>query len=706
MSASQGRTSTPVSPTLIVTDDTDRQITHYSHPKQQLASRYEPDQGLSLSRLSRIWEANGLTTTTSSRPVTRGSDQRRHRERSSTRRTRIADEDSNYGNSLYRRSVKPHHRPALPRGLEASSRTNPSLLSLLSSLTRTSDRSSGSNTTVTQRSYDRKTYERSRISNNMTRPKSSRKETSNDKHSRADSADVFKYMIDTSIANEKEHHSSSLASPSSSQYSSSDAGSSEDLGTPSSRSTFPSPTDTRSQSVNDMRQKFNSEFASSVRCDSHSPDPSLRSRSKQASVSDVDENGNEEKHDDDDEDEDEDDDEDDDEDEDQDDEEEEEEDQDDDEEEERRDLVAPLEVIQQRQRSCSRSSRPLSRPDNLSHQQDARRQHISYATNVQHDQVAEPMHNEKRSASTSSTGSERAAYAYHMAIQQYQYPPPPGGPFPGPIMNTQMIHPDHPPHAPDSPDVSQRTMAGYEMIAHELSDRESQISTVYRKFEYLNHRVLLHLQDELSELEEQLRTVDELIIQMDPALKEGKTTPVSRRGEAYCGGEIHYRRTSLLGRIFIKTEQYNRAMSSYATMSKDFRPAQPEQIETYRAWMNAHAPLHEIETRFLQRGHDLIVPESSNRPGNRPITTPSNSAKNSTLVYLPIALMLPVILFSVIPSLTGRLMVTALIAAGAFVAASSTRIGTMLEPREWTVCGAAYVLVMSALAGCIPRHAA
>lgn len=331
---------------------------------------------------------------------------------------------------------------------------------------------------------------------------------------------------------------------------------------------------------------------------------------------------------------------------------------------------------------------------------------MSYAMNAQHDQMMEPMHSEQRSASTSSTSSDRAAYAYHMAMQQYQYPPPPGGPFPGPAMNGQMVHPDHPPHAPDSPDLSQRTLAGYEMIAHELADRDSKVSTVYRKFEYLNHRVLLHLQDELSELEEQLRTVDELIVQMDPALTDGKTTPVSRRGEAYRGGEIHHRRTSLLGRIFMKTEQYNRAMSSYATMSKDFRPAQPEQIETYRAWMDTHAPVHEIETRFLQRGKDLIVPDSSSRSGSISMMNTSGSAKNSTLVYLPVALMLPLILFSVIPSLAGRLMVTALIATGAFVAASSTRIWTMLEPREWAVCGAAYVLVMSALAGCIPRHAA
>ena len=54
------------------------------------------------------------------------------------------------------------------------------------------------------------------------------------------------------------------------------------------------------------------------------------------------------------------------------------------------------------------------------------------------------------------------------------------------------------------------TMIGYELLAHKLSElkkgsKADSVVPAYRKFEQLNHRVLLHLQDEISELEEELR---------------------------------------------------------------------------------------------------------------------------------------------------------------------------------------------------------
>jgi hypothetical protein len=80
---------------------------------------------------------------------------------------------------------------------------------------------------------------------------------------------------------------------------------------------------------------------------------------------------------------------------------------------------------------------------------------------------------------------------------------------------------------------------------------------MYRKFEQLNHRVLLHLQDEISELEEELRQIDECIAQYAPRNESGQLQPASRRGEARYGNELHYKRTELLGRIFLKLGQYS-----------------------------------------------------------------------------------------------------------------------------------------------------
>ena len=80
---------------------------------------------------------------------------------------------------------------------------------------------------------------------------------------------------------------------------------------------------------------------------------------------------------------------------------------------------------------------------------------------------------------------------------------------------------------------------------------------LYRKFEQLNHRVLLHLQDELAELEEELANMDECIAQYSIRNEAGHVYPASRRREKHYGSEVHSRRTELLGRIYLKLGQYS-----------------------------------------------------------------------------------------------------------------------------------------------------
>lgn len=327
------------------------------------------------------------------------------------------------------------------------------------------------------------------------------------------------------------------------------------------------------------------------------------------------------------------------------------------------------------------------------------RQHMAYAHPTYPSHYVEPVYGQHRSPSASSTHS--SPYAYNMAVQQYQWPSPPAlAPHPA-AMEAHHDMTERPP-APDAPDLTKRTLTGYEMLALELSTSESPVTPLYRKFEYLHHRILLHLQDELCELEEQLRTVDEIIAQMDPASPESPRTPASRRGEAYGGTEIHHQRTNLLGRIFLKTEQYNRAMTAYTGAAKSGSRALSGDISAYRQWMEKHSPVHAAESSFLQREDDLVMPGKSEPP---PVVK-DMPTKHAALAYLPVALMLPLLLFSIIPTLAGRLAVTFLIAAGAFIVAATTQIRHFLPFREWAVCGTTYILLMTAIAGCIPQHAA
>ena len=109
-------------------------------------------------------------------------------------------------------------------------------------------------------------------------------------------------------------------------------------------------------------------------------------------------------------------------------------------------------------------------------------------------------------------------------------------------------------------------ITGYELLASNLSSSSRGTDTltpIYRKFETLNNRILLYLQDEISEIEEDLRKLDEADAQACAAMsgmtEEGGPVPTSRRLEARMPSEIHFRRLELLGRTFLKVGQYSKS---------------------------------------------------------------------------------------------------------------------------------------------------
>jgi hypothetical protein len=78
----------------------------------------------------------------------------------------------------------------------------------------------------------------------------------------------------------------------------------------------------------------------------------------------------------------------------------------------------------------------------------------------------------------------------------------------------------------------------------------------------VNHRVLLHLQDEIAQVEEELHTLDEYeeMHRVAAAEQEGtKPVPASRRLEAQSQAysSLHYRRMDLMAALTHKTEQYS-----------------------------------------------------------------------------------------------------------------------------------------------------
>lgn len=114
-------------------------------------------------------------------------------------------------------------------------------------------------------------------------------------------------------------------------------------------------------------------------------------------------------------------------------------------------------------------------------------------------------------------------------------------------------------------------VTGYELLASRLSTHpsgaedgtENKIKPMYRKFEALNHRLLLHLQDEISELEEQLHRLDSADTQSRRAGTDGSVMPASRRAAQAAGGELQWHKTDILGKIGFKLAQYSMSLPPF-----------------------------------------------------------------------------------------------------------------------------------------------
>lgn len=106
---------------------------------------------------------------------------------------------------------------------------------------------------------------------------------------------------------------------------------------------------------------------------------------------------------------------------------------------------------------------------------------------------------------------------------------------------------------------SRTSNSGYEFLASNIdSSDDALLKPIYRKFEMLNNRMLLYLQDEISEMEDQLRELDDAIANEQESSGLG---PASRRTEAKLPSQLHWHRVDLLHRSFAKVEQYSKPSS-------------------------------------------------------------------------------------------------------------------------------------------------
>ena len=132
-----------------------------------------------------------------------------------------------------------------------------------------------------------------------------------------------------------------------------------------------------------------------------------------------------------------------------------------------------------------------------------------------------------------------------------------GGSQPGEIGSAPGMGVD-----PD-PENTLSKLSGYDLLATHLCSlqdpSEATLPPIYRRFARLNHRILLQLQDEIAEMEEDLELMDRADAR-ERASRHGRVIPASRRRDwQWRGSELHARRLELLGRIYLKVEQYSKS---------------------------------------------------------------------------------------------------------------------------------------------------
>ncbi|KAI1478727.1 hypothetical protein F4774DRAFT_419297 [Daldinia eschscholtzii] len=289
-------------------------------------------------------------------------------------------------------------------------------------------------------------------------------------------------------------------------------------------------------------------------------------------------------------------------------------------------------------------------------------------------------------------------------------------------------------------------LTGYELLASKIStsssDHGGNLRPIYRRFETLNHRLLLYLQDELCELEEQLHRLDAADTQARRL--PNCIFPASRRAEFMASGELHWHKTDILGKIGFKLDQYNRVLSSFKDTQGMPAPTM-EDIHEYRNYLATHAPIAEAETRFLDATDDLVCPsyEYQEVVDEDPIPTPIpqhdfpiheprsvspvpspiksrptspyrqeevgtetviSMYEESPIVPLSIGItvsvILPILTFLIIPGYLGRLTVVFLVGLGILGALIQ---GGIVAIRTWelSVCVGLYGAVMAVIAGIV-----
>ncbi|MCJ1287213.1 hypothetical protein MMC26_006561 [Xylographa opegraphella] len=182
------------------------------------------------------------------------------------------------------------------------------------------------------------------------------------------------------------------------------------------------------------------------------------------------------------------------------------------------------------------------------------------------------------------------------------------------------------------------------LASHISLDRAAGLKPIYRKFEKLNNRALLHLQSEISGLEIQLENVDKVFADTSKASESGAR---SADVASYNPQRLQWQRAELMRQILTNLERYNNALSSYSRLSEHVGTASEKDICSYKEWINQDSLLIAARTAFHNHHEDLVTIVTKN---NFKATSSEKSAAvtGSTLLITIVA-------FRIMPQFISRL---------------------------------------------------
>ncbi|KAM5493979.1 hypothetical protein MaudMau93_000703 [Microsporum audouinii] len=215
---------------------------------------------------------------------------------------------------------------------------------------------------------------------------------------------------------------------------------------------------------------------------------------------------------------------------------------------------------------------------------------------------------------------------------------------------------------------------------------------VYRKFEKLNHRVLRHLQEEIAQLEDDLLTIDDIDAARAGA-SSNRTSPRQKQLAAKYRDQIQdhsvlqNKRADLLEKVILKTDQYNRALSSFSKVIKNLPAASEDDIDAYRSFLRTPAGASsKSERRLLDHRTDLVT------MAPRPASALHSNPLYSTVAAVFAAILFPLLAFGAISEFFGRIVVVSFVAGTFAWWASNGPPGHdyLVEPQDGWKCAVIY----------------